>query len=169
MFDLFMEGAMEAAISIPESEIHQVYLGLTADIRFPAGPSQIHRGIVTQVSKVAGAANAFPVNVAIEDDAENSRIRPGMTAEVTLLLGGEQDDVAYLIPVGAVLHGGSESRNYVFVFDVETSTVKRTAIEDDGIRDNNIVISKGLTAGDIVAVAGVSFLRDGQKVSLMEQ
>jgi multidrug efflux pump subunit AcrA (membrane-fusion protein) len=59
--------------------------------------------------------------------------------------------------------------NYVFVFDAESSTVRRTAIEDDGIRDSNIVVSSGLKAGDIIAVAGVSFLQDGQKVRLMEQ
>ena len=169
MFDLFMEGAMQAAISIPESEINQIYLGLPGEIRFPAIPEQIHKGIVTEISKAAGAANAFPVKVTIEADAENLRIRPGITAEVTLLLGDEEGDGAYLIPVGALSPGGTESGNDVFVFDPETSTVKRTAIEDGGIRDSNIIVNKGLKIGDIIVVAGVSFLRDGQKVRLMEQ
>ena len=168
MFDLFMEGAMQAAISIPESEIDQVYLGLPGEIRFPANPDQMHKGIVTEISKVAGTANAFPVKVTIQADADAARIRPGITAEVTLLLGGEEEEVGYLIPVGALSHGG-ESNNYVFVFDAETSTVRRTAIMDSGIRDSNIIVNKGLQAGDIIAVAGVSFLRDGQEVRLMEQ
>ena len=47
--------------------------------------------------------------------------------------------------------------------------MRRTAIEDDGIRDSDIVVTSGLKAGDIIAVAGVSFLRDGQKVRLMER
>ena len=167
LFDLHVEDAMEAAISIPESEIKRVYLGLPGEVRFPAFPGQIHQAIVTEVSRSAGAANAFPVRLTIV--AENSRIRPGLTAEVTLILGGENEETAYLIPIGALVPRGSEAESYVYVFDDATSTVKMTAIEHGSIRDNNIVVNSGLTAGDIVATAGVSFLRDGQQVRLMGQ
>ena len=171
MFDLFMEGegTMQAAVSIPESEIDQIYLGLPGGIRFPAIPGQVFHGIVTEISKVAGAANAFSVKVTIVTDAENQRIRPGITAEVTLQLGDEKADRAYLIPVEALSPRSTGSGNDVFVFDSETSTIKRTAIKDGGIRNSNIIVNEGLKAGDIIAVAGVSFLRDGQKVRLMEQ
>ena len=98
--------------------------------------------------------------------ADNPRIRPGITAEVNLLLGDEQGETAYLLPIEALAPGGSESKSYVFVFDAETSTVKKTAIESGSFRANNIVVKKGLRAGDIIAAAGVSFLRDGQKVRL---
>ena len=168
MFDLFIEGAMQAAISIPESEIDRVYLGLPARIRFPAIPGQYYEGIVTEISKVAGAANAFPVKVTIDDESGNTRIRPGITTEVNLQFAGEEEGLAYLVPIGALSPGG-ESGNYVYVYDPETSTVKRTAIVDGGIRDSDIVVTSGVSAGDIVAVAGVSFLRDGQKVRLMGQ
>lgn len=168
MFDLFVEGAMQASIGVPESEIDQITLGLHGEIRFPAISEQVHKGVVTEVSKVAGAANAFPVKLTIAANDADVRIRPGITAEVTLLLGDDRGEGAYLIPVAAIVPGvGSEK--HVFVFDAATSTVKKTAIEDGGIRDSNIIVSKGLKAGDLIAVAGVSFLRDGQKVRLMEQ
>jgi RND family efflux transporter MFP subunit len=167
VFDLHMEEVMEAAISVPESEIEYVYLGLPAEIRFPAIPGEIHRGTVAEISRVAETANAFPVKVAIE--AVNPRIRPGVTAEVNLLLAATQGDSAFLIPIEALAAGGSESQGYVFVFDAETSTVKKTAIETGTLRSNNIVVSKGLQAGDIIAAAGVSFLRDGQKVRVQER
>ncbi len=169
VFDLNVEGAMEAAVSIPESEIKMIYLGLPAKVQFPAIAGKVYPGIVTEISQVAGAANAFPIKVTIVADDEEGRIRPGITAEVTLVLGNEQGDRAYLIPVGALVPGSGESGGYVYVFDAETSTVKKTAIEDGGIRDDNIIVNKGLQAGDIVAVAGVSFLRDGQKVRLMDR
>jgi RND family efflux transporter MFP subunit len=169
LFVLYVEGVMEAAISIPESEIDQVFLGLHAEVRFPAIAGQVNTGIVSEISTVAGTANAFPVRVAIEADADNARIRPGITAEVVLLLGGDEGDESYLIPVGALSPGGADGTNYVFVYDAESSTVRRAVIEDAGIRDSDIVVTSGLKAGDIIAVAGVSFLRDGQKVRLMEQ
>jgi RND family efflux transporter MFP subunit len=169
LFVLYVEGVMEAAISVPESEIDQVFLGLYSEVRFPAIAGQVNKGIVNEISTVAGTANAFPVRVAIEVDVDDARIRPGITAEVVLLLGGDDGDESYLIPVGALSPGGADGTNYVFVYDAESSTVRRTAIEDDGIRDSDVVVTSGLKAGDVIAVAGVSFLRDGQKVRLMEQ
>lgn len=167
LFVLHVEEVMEAAISIPESEIDQIYLGKAGEIRFPSIAGRVHTGIVSEIGTAAGTANAFPVRVTI--DAENARIRPGITAEVTLLFGGDQGDESYLVPIGALSPGSGDSGNFVFVYDAESSSVRRTAIEDAGIRDSNVVVTGGLTAGDIIAVAGVSFLRDGQKVRLMEQ
>ncbi len=166
LFDLFVEGLMEASISIPESEIDMIYLGLTGEIHFPAIPGQVYRGIVTEISRAAGTANAFPIKLTIKGDSQS--VRPGLTTEVSLLLGDEKGETAYLIPIGALVPRGGDSGHYVHRFDTETSTVKKTPIEHGGIRDNNVVVNKGLRAADIIAVAGVSFLRDGQKVRLMD-
>ncbi|MBT8364359.1 MAG: efflux RND transporter periplasmic adaptor subunit, partial [Deltaproteobacteria bacterium] len=111
LFDIYMEGAMEAAVSIPESEIHGVYLGLPSEISFPTIPGKVYKGIVTEISKVAGNANAFPVKVTIEGDLE--RIRPGMTAEVNIMLAGETADTDYLVPVIAIAAGDSAAKGYV--------------------------------------------------------
>ena len=168
LFDIYMEGAMEAAISIPESEIHGIELGLHADVGFPTIPNRVFEGIVTEISKVAGTANAFPVKVTIEGDIE--KVRPGMTAEVTIILAGEAAETSYLIPLIAFAAGDSAAAGYVFVYDEDSSTVKKTPIEADasGVRDNDVVVTSGLKVGDIIAVAGVSFLEDGQKVKLLE-
>ena len=36
-----------------------------------------------------------------------------------------------------------------------------------GIRDNQLVVTEGLSVGDLVASAGVSYLTEGQKVKLL--
>ena len=136
-------------------------------MRLPALPGQVYEGIVTEISQAAGATNAFPVKLTIQ--AENPGIRPGLTAEVTLVLGDDEERSSYLIPIGALVPRGEESENYVFVFDSTTSTLRKTAIVHEGIRGNNLVVNEGLKAGDVVAVAGVSFLRDGQEVRLMDR
>ncbi len=164
LFDLYVESAMEAAISVPESEIDWVRLGLPGEIRFPAIPGQVFQGTVSEISRVAGGANAFPVRVLI--DTDNPRIRPGITAGVTLLLDEGQEEAAYLIPTVALLAGPDESSGFVFVFDPATSTVKQTAVTFDGVRASSVIVRSGLQTGDVIAAAGVSFLRDGQKVIL---
>lgn len=162
--ELQMEGAMEVSLSVPESEISYLYLGLPGRIRFPAIPGLDQRGIVTEISQVVGTANAFPVKLTIESD--DPRIRSGITAEVTLQLGNEIGETAFLIPIEALSPGGTESESAVFVFDATDSTVKKTTIQIGTVRASNVTVTKGLKAGDIIAVAGVSFLRDGQKVRL---
>ena len=46
--------------------------------------------------------------------------------------------------------------------------VRKVAVRGgDGVVDNLVAIVEGVSAGDIVAAAGVSFLRDGQSVKLL--
>ncbi len=168
LFDIYMEGGMEVAISIPETEIEGIYLDLKTEIRFSTDPGNIFRGVVTEISSVASTANAFPVKVTILNP--NKQIRPGMTAEVTLLLKGKGGESTYLIPFVAIVPGDDPTRGYVFVYDPNTSTVKKTPVSGTGgVRENNVIVTKGVKEGDIIASAGVSFLEDGQKVKLMEK
>lgn len=167
LFDIYMEGGMEVAISIPETEIEGVSLQLPVEIRFPTEPDHVYNGAVTEIGSAATTANAFPVKVTIQGDTQ--RIRPGMSAEVSIKLGGTSGEASYLIPVIAIVPGEDHKKGYVFIYDSETSTVKRTPIEGGtGIRNNDAIVTKGVKDGDIIAVAGVSFLEDGQKVKLME-
>ena len=170
LFDIYIEGGMEVAISIPESEIKRIYPGLDSIIRFPTIAGSEFKGDVTEISSVASIANAFPVKVTILEPGE--QIRPGMTAEVTLALEGQGGEGAYMIPLMAIVTGEDprEASVYVFVYDSGTSTVKKTQVSGRvGIRKNSFVATSGVKAGDIIAVAGVSFLQDGQKVKLMRK
>lgn len=171
LFDIYMEGGMEVAISIPESEIKGIFPGLDGVIRFPTAPGIEFKGDVTEISSVASIANAFPVKVTIIEPSQ--QIRPGMTAEVTLALGGEVAAGAYMIPLMAVVPGDDPRKSsdaYVFVYDSGTSTVKKTQVSGRvGIRKNSFTATSGVKAGDIIAVAGVSFLEDGQQVKLMRR
>ena len=166
LFVLFSEKAMEVAIQIPETIIRDIHLDLSADIRFPTVPDHHYKGIVSEISSVAGTANAFPVKVAVVDPGD--KIRPGMTAEVSLRLAANDQATGYLIPLSALAKGDDRSRAYVFIFDSKTSTVKKTPITGAGVRGNRVGVTQGVKEGDIVAVAGVTFLEDGQKVKLME-
>ncbi len=167
LFEIYAEGAMEVVVSVPENAIGEVYLGLPAEIAFPSEQVESQKGRVSEVGSVAGDANAFPVKVALADPPES--VLPGMTADVALLLGESGARTSYLVPVSAIAAGDEPGQGYVFVFDAETSTVNRTEIKGKGVQDNRVNITEGVAPGDVIAVAGVSFLRDGQQVKLMPQ
>lgn len=157
--------AFEINISIPEKFISRVTLGMPAAVTFAAVEGVTAEGRVTEIGRVAGAANVFPVKISLSDPPAN--IRGGMTAEVKLLFPTNNSQDGYYIPLIAISPGDDVEQGYVFVFDPETSTVKKTPVVGAAVRDNMIGVS-GVKAGDIIASAGVSFLNDGQKVKLMQ-
>jgi RND family efflux transporter MFP subunit len=167
VFEIYREGAMDVLLSVPETAINEVYLGLPAEITFPSDKVASLKGRVSEIGTVAGDANAFPVKVAIADPPD--QVLPGMTAEVALILGEVGGEVSYLVPISAIAAGDKPGEGYVFVFDPKTDTVKKTEVRGSGVKDNRIFITQGISPGDVIAVAGVSFLRDGQKVKLMAQ
>jgi RND family efflux transporter MFP subunit len=166
-FDTFELTGMEVAISIPEDAIDEIHMEQKGEIQFAVISDRTYHGQVTEISKVAGTANAFPIKLTVENPDE--RIRPGITARVTLLLAGNDEKAAYLVPLSALAQGGDTTHGIVYVYDPNTSTVKKSQITSSSVRGNSVVISEGVKEGDIIAVAGVSFLEDGQKVKLMEQ
>lgn len=166
IFELYAEGAMQVAVQIPENMIEDIYVGQPAKIRLPTLGNRVLHGAVTEVGSAARGANAFPVKATI--GASDSRIRPGITAELALLLPGQYDQDAYFVPMTALVPGEGESGLYLFVFDPATSTIHRTPVVNRGIVGDVVAIAGEIGPGDVVVVAGVSFLRDGQKVKLLE-
>lgn len=167
VFDVFVEGAMEVATSIPETDIEGIFRGQACDIVFPMAPGTTYRGLVSDIGRLAEAANAFPVKVKIL--TVDPKLRPGMTAELTFRISEAAQQHAFLVPVSALLAGEAPQQGYVFVFDPTTSTVKRVLVKGatESVEGNRLMIAEGLQGGEIIAVAGVSFLEDGQKVKLM--
>ncbi len=168
IFDIYIEGAMQVRLTVPETSIQQVHLGLPASISFPDENVPSQEGRVSEVGAVATEANAFIVKVTLASPPES--LRPGMTAEAALILGDETGPTSFLLPLTAIAPGEEPQQGYVFVFDEATSTVRKTLVQGaGGARDDQVLISEGISAGDVVAVAGVSFLHDGQQVKLLAE
>ena len=134
--------------------------------RLPNRLDAVYHAVVSEVGSAATSANAFPVKANIND--ADKHVRPGMTAELTLLFSREEEEeTAYLVPMQALEPGMEKDDQHVFVFDSETSTVRKTVVQGKGIVGNQAIITNGIAPGDIIVVAGVPFLLDGQEVKLL--
>jgi RND family efflux transporter MFP subunit len=165
MLEVYAEAAMQVAVSIPEQMIGDVYAGLEGQMVLNNLPDEPYVATVAEVGSSASAANAFPVTAIIE--GVDKRVRPGMTAELLLTFSDEEMKSAYLIPVQAFLPGIEKNDHFIYLFDTQSSTVRKTSVQTKGIQGDEIVVVGGIAPGDILVVAGVPFLRDGQKVKLM--
>ncbi len=165
LFEINAEGAVEVALDIPETTIAQITLGMPVSVEFSTIHDCVCEGRITEIGSVAGAANAYPVKAALIDPP--ATVRAGMTAEVTIVLRDADQEAAYMVPLVAIAPGEEPRHGYVFVYDVESKKVRRIRVRARGGIDNMAAIYEGVQPGDIVAVAGVSFLTDGQEVKLI--
>ena len=167
IFEINAKGTMEVQLAVPESTIDQISINGPATITFPTLPGESIKGSISFIGSAAVKAGAFPVKVELIDP--NKDVKPGMTAEANLFIKDANQEAGYLVPLQALLPATEANQGYAFVYDPKTSTVKKTPVRSRGMEEKKAIVSEGLAAGDVIAVAGVSFLADGMKVKLMKQ
>lgn len=167
LFEIDAEGDMEVEVNIPETVVNMITIGSETSVVLTVRPDEKIAGTVGYIGTMAERANAFPVKVALREPPAG--IQSGMTAEVTFPLQERNGQPGYLLPPQAFLVGKEPGSAFVFVYDVGSSTVKKTAVRLSGAQGNRAIVAAGLDAGDRVVVAGLGFLSDGQQVRLMEQ
>ncbi len=154
-------GALELSISVPEKAISKLNMGMPATATFSVLPNTVVEGRVTEISRVAGSGNIFPVKVSLNNPP--SALRAGMTGDVSLVTQNNPGEFGFLVPLSSLAAAQNLQDSYVFVLDAGSSTISKKEVVPETVRGNLIAV-KGVEAGDLVVSAGVSFLSDGQKV-----
>jgi multidrug efflux system membrane fusion protein len=171
------ESGLRVEVQMPETLITKIKQGDAVEVSFPssgvsmtAEDGRRYSAIVTEIGTRADTGNAFPVRSNLSEAP--AWLRSGMSAEVRFETGSRDSDGSsgpgFLIPLAAVL-GEADDMFSVFVFDPDSSTLSKRPIRTGGLRGNEILVVAGLEPGQIVATAGVSFLRDGQEVTLLDK
>ena len=151
---LVQTNEFEVAVNIPENKISNVQIGQRVTVDFWA-TKDIVEGTVREISPMADSASrTFTVKISLP---EVRNIQLGMTANVSML--GEISTQAIILPLSAIYQTGNDAQ----VWLVNGGKVSLKKIEVTAFDANNVQV-RGLSAGDIVVVAGVQKLRDGQEV-----
>jgi len=158
----------EIEVGIPGVLISQVRQGDDTIARFDALPGRV---FLASVSKVgigrAGGATTFPVTVELKESTEE--VRSGMSAEIEFQFASAQQGERIYAPTVAV----GEDRDGRFVYVVEPQgddafgLVHRKPVTVGNLAEPGLEILSGLIEGDRLVTAGVSRIRDGQKVRLL--
>jgi RND family efflux transporter MFP subunit len=156
----------EVTMDLPESLIANIELGTAATIRFGALPSEVFSGRVSEVAVASAAGTAgFPVVIRILD--ANPALRSGLAADVTFQFDAADMAGTFVLPVSAVANGNDGT--YVFIAEPEAdgeATVRRRAVALGDLTQQGIEVIDGVNVGDRVITAGISVIRDGQRVLL---
>ena len=161
---------IEFVVNLPETEISLVPYVQNIRVRFDAFPdTEIPAEIKEVATEASRTTRTYAVNL-IMDQPEGVKILPGMTGKATGEVKAEgTEGLKFLyVPVSAVFsHEGDQT--YVWIIDPETKTVSKREVKTEGLSNTGVPVKDGLEPGDWIAIAGVHFLKEGQKVEIMEQ
>ena len=141
---------MAVKVNIHESAVQRVAVGQLVTVSVDAFPDEQLTGVVIKVAVVADSANSFmnpdlkvyPTTIKI--DGTHDWLRPGMSAEINILVRS-LEDVVY-VPIQAVTYFDDERVVYVS----ERGRTERREIEVGTFSDSFIEILSGLEAGEEV-------------------
>ncbi|WP_417320191.1 efflux RND transporter periplasmic adaptor subunit [Emcibacter sp.] len=159
------QGALEVTILVPAKLISRLAIGQPVSVSSNSVSSCGCEARITEIGSAAEVTNAVAVKATLYDPP--AALLPGTAAEATIALAGQDSNRGYLVPLVAISPAQASGGAFVFKYVEETGTVKKVQIKGTAGRDNLIAVTQGVEPGDILAAAGVSFLRDGQKVKLL--
>lgn len=153
---------LEVEIDIPENRVQDMTIGKTVEVSFWALGNSRTDGVVREVAPMADkTARTYKVRISLPQPP--SSVRLGMTASVICSLANKTlTPATVLLPLSAVYQTGETPQVWVVGEDM-TVSLKEIKVESFG---DNEVKATGLADGDIVVIAGVHKLSDGEKVRL---
>lgn len=156
---LVQTGEMEVEISVPESKVSELALGMPVSVNFWALKGRAD-GSIREISPMADSATrTYKVRVAVPEPPEGMQL--GMTANVSIK--GAADDAAAegaVLPLAAIFQDGDTPQVWV-VGEDNKLTAKAVTVEN--LSDDKVRVT-GLAASDLVVTAGVHKLHEGQEV-----
>jgi RND family efflux transporter MFP subunit len=94
------------------------------------------------------------------DNPDDVNILPGMTARVRVVIDPES---AWSVPVTAAQADENE-QPYVWRVDPDSMKVSRSPVELGPLTGDRVLLTGGVEDGDLVAISGVTALREGMQV-----
>lgn len=167
---LLDDSAVDMVVSIPENLISVVQYSKNIRIRFDAIAGREFSAEIKEIGTEASqTTRTYPVTLTTKQP-NDVKILAGMAGQAMadVDLPGNDAKVDFEIPVAAVFSPEATQTTYVWVIDEQAKTVRRREVKVGELTDLGIQIKEGLKAGDWIATAGVHYLKEGQKVKILE-
>ena len=161
---------MKVTVQVGEKDIAKIAVGQSANVTYPAFPDIVSQGTVTAIASVAnsdsgsGSGGSVTFNVDILIEAPDSRLKPGMTAEVSVVT--EKLDDVVMVPTMALMTEDGEHYYVSLATDSEGKKARRVKVTVVTQNDNDAVVGKTQVKRDdqgneINPNVPVTKLRDG--------
>lgn len=157
--------AFEVMLDLPESLIGSIDQWTPVTVRFGALPDEEFSGEISEIAVASSAGSAaFPVVIKII--GSHPSLRSGLAADVIFQFDSSAAEGGFVLPVDAVIK--DPAGTFVFVAEAsaadDTAVVRRRTVTLGDLTQSGIEVVEGLAVGDRVITAGISVIREGQRV-----
>ena len=181
-----------AVLHVPEKELSKLQVGFPSNLTADAVPGETFAASILRISPVISAeTGTFKVTVGVRD--KTRKLKPGMFTRVNIVYDVHED--TFLLPKDAILTEDIESSVFIVEEKVESKpeeadnakaktkpgngaepekpamslVVSKKTITIGYINSSHVEILSGVKLGDIVVTTGLSSLKDGAKVRIVEK
>jgi RND family efflux transporter MFP subunit len=162
---------IEMIINLPEDLISLASRVKTVNVVFDPFPEHTLIATVKEIGTEASAkTRTYPVTL-IMDQPEDIKILPGMAGKTK---GADIEDVEELnlagleVPLSALFTSGESRDTYVWIINDQSNTVSKRKVITDRLTDHGQIVTEGLEPGELIATAGVHYLKEGQKIRILQ-
>jgi RND family efflux transporter MFP subunit len=154
------DGPRDAVFAVPEDGVAAVRLLLGRKDALQVRTWGAQGTLPATVREVAAAADPATRTFQVKADLGGAAVQLGQTLTVSIALPPRQGITK--LPLTAVMQ--QQGQTAVWLVDPASMTVKVQPVAVAGAEGNDVIVSSGLSPGQVVVTAGVHVLTPGQKV-----
>lgn len=160
LMDISDLSKMQISVKFPEMNIHLLKVGQNVNFFLESFPDKIYHGRVKEISGTAesmggwmerlGQAKRYFEVIIDVMESDPVILKPGMTANVDVII--EKIKNAVSVPINCVFREGKKN----FVYVKKRGSFEKIEVETGEKNDNFIVIKKGLSGNETIALRNPS-------------
>ncbi|MDA3905742.1 MAG: efflux RND transporter periplasmic adaptor subunit [Bacteroidales bacterium] len=161
---------IELTTFIPENLIKQIKIGQKVKVSFSALDNQFLEGEISEFGLSSSRSSSYPLIIKLTE--QNAQILPGMACSIEIGFKKETSVSEFIVvPADAVAH--DDGGDFVYVIkktdDKDIYLAERRSVTLGKLLPKGYEIKKGLNTEDNIITAGLSFMYDGRRVSLVKK
>ena len=150
---------LKLTIQVAETDLAAFRQGQGHPIYVKALQQEPFSGTLTMIGSKANMANSFPIKFLVQNTPDQ-KLKAGMFGEVRMQ--NEETTPQITVPASAVML--ADGTNSIYKVIEGKATIR--GIEVGERSGDRIIVSAGLSAGDVIVTQGLTDLRDGANVNI---
>lgn len=161
---------LEVGFIFPETNVRLTREAMQVAVEFDTYRGKWFEAKVKEFVDASPGGSGIPVRLAITDTAfrrDVYPVYPGFSCKVMLSIGNYAGD-GYSVPLSAVFKDLGTNETSVWLYDGAKGIVHRQAVVAEQLfGSDDVQITSGLKADDVIVVSGANYITQGQKVSVV--
>ena len=153
--------SVKVKVAVPEAEVGGINAHTPTSIQIEAINGSYQGGQIEKGVQADALTHTYDIRINVANS--DSKLLPGMVANVRFVSDGSQADGGKMVPVTAV-QKKTDGSKFVWIV-AKDSTAHRTTVTIGQTQGNYICIINGLNIGDRVVTEGYQKLSEGTKVA----